>query len=146
MKIIFEKQDIDELHIVLRKCIRDKQVNQLMSMLQNYYYMIQGMTETEQIMVNVNDIMYVESNERKVFFYTIDKYYTSPKRIYQLQEELKDKGFIQINKSTLVNVDYISRLKALPNSKVLLTLPNGEKIEVSRTYIPFIKKYLKEVK
>ncbi len=146
MKIIFEKQNIDELHIVFKKSIKDKQVNQLMTMLQKYDYRIQGMAGTEQIMVNTNTIMYIESNERKVFFYTVEMYYTSPKRLYQLQKELGDNGFVQINKATLVNVDYITRLQTLPNSKVLLTLTNGEKLEVSRTYIPFIKKYLKEEK
>ena len=67
--------------------------------------------------------------------------YRSRKRLYELEQQL-GKRFMQISKSTLVNLDYIDSVESGFNCTLLLKLKNGSKDYVSRTYLPKIKKYL----
>ncbi len=67
--------------------------------------------------------------------------YRSRKRLYELEQQL-GKRFMQISKSTLVNLDYIDSVESGFNCTLLLKLKNGSKDYVSRTYLPKFKKYL----
>ena len=51
-------------------------------------------------------------------------------------------GFMQISKSTLVNLSYMSNVEAGFSGTLLLKLKNGCKDYVSRKYLPEFKKYL----
>ena len=68
--------------------------------------------------------------------------FRSEKRLYQLEEELKEFDFVKVSRSCLVNVNELVRIKALANSRLEAELSNGEKLIVSRTYIPEIKRKL----
>lgn len=67
--------------------------------------------------------------------------YRSRKRLYELEQQL-GKRFMQISKSTLVNLDYIDSVESGFNCTLLLKLKNGSKDYVSRTYLSKFKKYL----
>ena len=67
--------------------------------------------------------------------------YRSRKRLYEMQQQL-GAGFMQISKSTLVNLSYMSNVEAGFSGTLLLKLKNGCKDYVSRKYLPEFKKYL----
>ena len=67
--------------------------------------------------------------------------YRSRKRLYELEKQL-GKQFMQISKSTLVNLSYLDSIEAGFNGTLLLKLKNGCKDYVSRKYLPEFKKYL----
>ncbi len=67
--------------------------------------------------------------------------YRSRKRLYELEKQL-GKQFMQISKSTLVNLSYLESIEAGFNGTLLLKLKNGCKDYVSRKYLPEFKKYL----
>lgn len=79
---------------------------------------------------NGNTVIYGESN----------KYY-SRKRLYELAGQL-GKQFMQISKSTLVNLAYLDNVEAGFSGSLLLKLKNGCKDYVSRKYLSAFKKYL----
>ncbi|MDE6602202.1 MAG: LytTR family transcriptional regulator DNA-binding domain-containing protein [Lachnospiraceae bacterium] len=87
----------------------------------------------------------MESVERKTFFYTKDEVYLTDKKLYELEELLKEAGIVRISKSYLMNVDMLYRVRRLANSQLEATLTNGEKLIVARTYLKSIKNCLKEV-
>ena len=60
---------------------------------------------------------------------------------YELASQL-GKGFMQISKSTLVNLSYLDSIEPGFSGTMLLKLKNGNKDYVSRTYLPAFKKYL----
>jgi len=51
-------------------------------------------------------------------------------------------GFMQISKSTLINLSYMSNVEAGFSGTLLLKLKNGCKDYVSRKYLSKFKKYL----
>lgn len=79
-------------------------------------------------------------NGDTVIYGESDKYY-SRKRLYELSNQL-GKQFMQISKSTLVNLAYLDNIEAGFSGSLLLNLKNGCKDYVSRKYLPNFKKYL----
>ena len=70
-----------------------------------------------------------------------EKKYRSRKRLYELGAQLGAQ-FMQISKSTLVNLSYLDSIEPGFSGTLLLKLRNGSSDYVSRTYLPAFKKYL----
>ena len=79
-------------------------------------------------------------NGDTVIYGALDRYY-SRKRLYELAGQL-GKQFMQISKSTLVNLAYLDHVEAGFSGSLLLKLKNGCEDYVSRKYLPDFKKYL----
>lgn len=92
-----------------------------------------------QYRVLMDDIFYAESVDRKTFIYTKDEVFRCELKLYQILDKLKPVDFVQVNKSCILNINTLDNIKTLLNSKMQGTLTNGEKITISRTYIPTIK-------
>ena len=81
---------------------------------------------------------------RKLFtlkIYGEKQKYRSRKRLYEVGQQL-GKRFMQISKSTLVNLSYMDSIEPGFSGTLLLKLKNGCREYVSRTYLPAFKKYL----
>ena len=98
---------------------------------------------------NENDIVILQSKEiymvrvenKDTIIYGKDWLNRSRKRLYEMQQQL-GAGFMQISKSTLVNLSYMSNVEAGFSGTLLLKLKNGCKDYVSRKYLSEFKKYL----
>ncbi len=95
--------------------------------------------------VRVSDIYYIESVEKQVFVYTSDKVYRTELFLYQFVKKLYHFGFEQISKSCILNLNTMVSVKAIFNSKMEALLENGEKVIISRNFIPAIKKRLEKM-
>jgi hypothetical protein len=73
--------------------------------------------------------------------YGITQKFRSRKRLYELSFQL-GKQFMQISKSTLVNLSYLDSIQPGFGGTMLLKLKNGCKDYVSRKYLPAFKNYL----
>jgi DNA-binding LytR/AlgR family response regulator len=95
--------------------------------------------------VNISDIYYIESIEKlAVVFCEKDKYQTKF-RLNQLIETLSDKGFIQISKYCILNINKLNKFKPLLNSRMEAILTNEAHLYINRNYLPNIKKKFQEV-
>ena len=107
--------------------------------------MDQQMTVTangESYILDVSEIAYVESVDRKTFIYTKDSCYESKLKLYEIEEQLCRSGFIRASKSCLVHIRFIRSLKNEINHKIRITLENGEQLIVSRQYAEELKERL----
>lgn len=86
------------------------------------------------------DIMYIEAIGREVYAYTQTDGFLIQEKLYHMEEQ---PAFIRINKSTVVNFLKITTILPLLNGKLLLTLADGQELEVSRSYAKSFKNYLK---
>lgn len=142
MDIILVEDKESDLEVQIRYQIMNAQVQQLIQRIKSVDVKIVGSDNGEETVLNIYDIFYIESIERKTFIYTKDQIFRSSKKLYQLLDELKEFGFVQINKSCIMNIDVLDSVKTLFNSKLKATLINGENVIITRTYIPAIKKWL----
>lgn len=94
----------------------------------------------EQILLHINDIYYIETVERKTFVYTRDGVYRTGKKYSTLCDELEKYDFVPVSRSCILNVNVLESIKTIHNSRLEGTLCNGEKINISRTYMKGIRK------
>lgn len=98
--------------------------------------------DDESYLLDVGDIVYVESVDRKTFVYTADDCFECGLKLYEIEEQLYSSGFIRASKSCLIHLKYVRSLKAEINRKIRVTLENGEQIIVSRQYADELKRKL----
>jgi DNA-binding LytR/AlgR family response regulator len=97
--------------------------------------------EEDIIVLKANDIYMVRVENGDTMIYGEKERYRSRKRLYELSGQL-GKGFMQISKTTLVNLSYMDSIEPGFSGTMLLKLKNGCRDYVSRTYLKDFKKYL----
>jgi len=98
--------------------------------------------DNEIYLLDVAQVLYIESVDRKCFIYTDGEMYESNFRLYELEQQLEECGFFRVSKSFLIHLQKIQSLKSEINRKIRITLSNGEQIIVSRQYADELKKRL----
>lgn len=101
-----------------------------------------GKIEDTFYKVNIKDIYYMESLDRKVFLYTDKKSYELNEKLYVLEEMLEEEGFVRISKSMLLNVNKIYSFVPTFSGNLEACLYNKEKVVISRRYVSNLKKQL----
>lgn len=78
--------------------------------------------------IKVSDIVYVQANENYVIIHTISERFTVHGTMKMFEEALKLYGILRVQRSYLINPDYISVIK--PPEDVCYLKSNGEKIKI----------------
>ena len=97
--------------------------------------------EEDLVILQPKEIYMVRVENGDTVIYGERRKYRSRKRLYELGQQL-GKQFMQISKSTLINLSYMDSIEQGFSGTLLLKLKNGSKDYVSRTYLPEFKKYL----
>jgi hypothetical protein len=92
--------------------------------------------------IDKHDALYFESVDKHCFLYTASEVYETPLRLYELEDLLKDDGFIRTSKSQILNMIKIGSLCPDFGGRVEAVLENGEKLIVSRQYARQLKERL----
>ena len=130
--------------------INCKQMNaailKIIAMLRVLDLKITGIKDSQTYILDISRIMYIDTVDKKTFFYTDNDVYETPLKLYELEEQLEASEFFRAGKSTIINFNYIKALKPDIDGKILVTMNNGEKLFVSRQYAITIKKKLGMIK
>lgn len=140
MKLILKENPNVELTVTIEYPKQSSQLNRIIQKLKSEEKALVGSENGRDYKVFMSDIFYIESVDKRTFIYTRDMVFRSEKRLYQLENELKEYDFVKVSKNCLVNINELIHIKTLANSRLEAELSNGEKIIVSRTYIPEIKR------
>ena len=97
--------------------------------------------EEDIVVLQPKDIYMVRVENGDTVIYGAKQKYRSRKRLYELASQL-GKQFMQISKTTLINLSYMDSIEPGFSGTLLLKLKNGDKDYVSRKYLPEFKKYL----
>lgn len=142
MRIRVEHGDFDENELVLRCRELDDEILEVLSILQERSAKLAGYRDGETHMLQPVDVLYAEAVDGKTFLYTTDAVLETHQSLAGLQEAYSEAGLLRIGKSQLCNLRHVARLKSLPNSRIEITLDNGEKLIVSRRYIQDLEERL----
>lgn len=140
MKLIFKENPDKELTVTIEYPKQSSQLTRIVQKLKSEDKALVGSENGREYKVFMPDIFYIESVDKRTFIYTRDMVFRSEKRLYQLENELKEYDFVKVSRNCLVNINELIHIKALANSRLEAELSNREKIIVSRTYIPEIKR------
>lgn len=132
----------NEIEVIIKYPQKDKQVNRIIDFLQSFDMQIKCDSDDAERMINILDIYYIESVDKKTYVYLENTVYHTNFRLYQLKDKLQEYGFVQISKSCILNINALESIKPLFNSRMEATLKNGEKVNVNRNYLNGVKKAL----
>lgn len=142
MKLILQEKREKELTILVEYPQLDAQVKRIVHAIRAEEDSVMGEEGGRSYCIPIADIFYAECIDKRTFIYTQSHVYRVSKSLSQLEENLRKYSFARVSKRCLLNVNVLEGLKTLPNSKLEANLVNGEKIIISRTYIPEIKKVI----
>ena len=94
----------------------------------------------QAMLLPIGDIFYVESVDLKTFVYAKKDVYQSPQKLYEVEDTLNSSDFLRISKQVVVNIRKIKGVSPAGEGRFNATLQNGEKVIVSRQYVPALKK------
>ena len=120
-----------------------EEVREIVAFVKSRQGQLTGTADERQYEISISDIFYIESVDNKAFIYTKSKVYETRQKLYELQEMLKEKHFLRVSKSTLLNLMKVSAIKPALNSRFTAVLQSGEQVVITRKYVPALKKALK---
>lgn len=101
-----------------------------------------GKKEDKYYKVNVDEIFYIESIDRKIFIYSKTETYEISEKLYVLEEQLSNINFIRVSKSLLLNINKIQSFYPKLSGNLEALLINQEKVIISRRYVSNLKNKL----
>lgn len=131
-----------DTHIIISCRQLTLEIEKMLAMLRILEKQLTVTQKDEIYFLDIAEVVYIESVDRKTFIYTEREVYESDFKLYELEEQLESCGFFRASKSCLVRLQYIKSLKADLNRRIRITMENGEQIIVSRQYAEELKKRL----
>jgi len=125
---------------------KNKTINRLVSLIKSFNKQIECYSDDSIIYVNVSDIYYIESIDKKTMIFCENDNFLAKGRLYQIFDKLESKDFVQISKYCILNINKLEKIKTLANSHLEAELSNGKCLYVTRKYLADIKRSLKENK
>ena len=89
------------------------------------------------------DVYYIETVDNAVFIYGQENVYEAKQKLYELEGILKDKYFLRVSKSLILNLMKIKAIKPALNGRYSAILQSGEEVIISRKYVAQLKCALK---
>ncbi len=93
-----------------------------------------GRTGDAYEILNHSAIVLIESFGHEVFAHTLTQRYEIRDKLYEIEGQFENRGYIRINKSQIVNRNQIKQIRPAFNSKLSLLLKNGMTVDVTRNY------------
>ena len=144
MKITIEPAGIGEVEVIIRGDTSDPEVAQLLKLLGNRTsrrLMVQR--EEEQFVLDTAQIVFLETADNRVLVHTAAETYESKQKLYELMEQLRSHSFVQVSKSTIVNLAFVKSIQAEFSGNYLIKLKNRkEKLTLSRKYFREFKEQI----
>lgn len=147
MKITVEQADLTEPEIIIRGDTSSEQMQNILGLLnssQSSQKMFFFKGEREYLF-DLKSVIYFEAQKNKISAHIGNEIYETKSRLYELEKSLYTKGFVRINKSVLVNADYISAVETEFSGNYTAYMKNGGQLVISRKYMKDFRKYILEV-
>lgn len=104
---------------------------------------IVGRRDELWVPIAVEQIIYIESNQKKTLIYTEEGCFSSKYPLKTLEQQLSN-SFIRIHRSYIVNISYIKQFSRDISSNLEVTLkePNGASLAISQSYVQSVRNIL----
>ena len=119
------------------------EIQEIISFVKSRQGQLTAARDGKRFEVPVVDLFYAESVDERLFLYTAADSYEIRMKLYELEDLLKDRNFLRISKSMIVNLMKITSVRPALNGRFSAVLKNGEEIIISRKYVPALKQILK---
>ena len=143
MKISMQENNlVTDVEITITYNRMTPEIDKIISTLKMLDKQLPAFKENETFFLDISQLLYIESVDKKTFIYTERDVYETALKLYELQGQLEEAGFVRASKSCIINLKHIKSLKADIDRRIRVTMENGEQLIVSRQYAEQLKKRL----
>ncbi len=143
MKYTIEQIEQGEDELILRYQKPNQEVEFIMNFMNFPEKKLIGFRDGSQVVIDIKQILYIESVDRKTFVYLEDDIVRVEYTLTQLERMLNSVRFFRCSKSMIINIDKVKVLDSLASNRIDATMCNGEHIIISRTYASDFRRRLK---
>ena len=141
MKITLEPADLREVEVIIRGEPSDPEVAPLLKLLGSKTgSRLMVSREDEQVVLDAAQIVFQETADNRVLDHTAAETYESKQKLYELMEQLGRRSFVQVSKSTIVNLAFVKSIQAEFSGNYLI------KLKTRKDILTISRKYFKEFK
>ena len=88
------------------------------------------------------EIYYFEAVDNKIFIYLEKEVYETKRKLYELERLFQGTDFFRASKSCIVILAKVKSLSPAFNGRFEALMRNGERVMISRQYVPILKEKL----
>lgn len=142
MKVKIEiSEEYDPAYAVIYTKAVTEEIQKVSDLLQQDNGPVTAYSEDRLVVLQPEEIYMVRVEDETTVIYSKENKYKSRKRLKEIYAQAGD-GFMQISKSTVINLKYLDSMEAGFGGTMVLKLKNGCKDYVSRFYLKALKQYL----
>lgn len=102
-----------------------------------------GIKNTNGIqMISQAEILFAEIFDKQLSITTTEETITTRLTLSNLQHKLSNQKFIQITKSSIINIEFVKKVSPSFSGNFTATLTTGKKVSISRRYVKNFNKAL----
>lgn len=135
-----------EPEIIIRSNEPEEAVQKLLNFFRTSTKKVIGFCDTRMVLIDPQEVYYFETVDNRVFIYCKDQVYEAKLKLYQLEEEYENSDFFRASKSVILNLGKIETLSPAFSGRFEALLRNGEKVIISRQYVPVPQKKVRPVR
>ncbi len=132
----------EEEEIIIRCRAMDESLLKLIYSLRTGREKLTVSKEDKIFQVKPSDVYYFEAVDNKVFACLEKEVFDTKSKLYELEKQLENTDFFRASKSTIINLARVKNICPAFNGRFEVCMENGEKLIVSRQYVPDLKKKL----
>lgn len=102
---------------------------------------LMGRQDESYEVIPIIEIYYIEAFGKEVIAHTKKNQYILSDKLYQLEEQLSQQGFLRVNKSQLINIKQIMEINPWFGQKYNIIMKNKASINVNRIYYKHFRDY-----
>lgn len=143
MKIIIEDIGPDEEETVIIRCKDvDESILRLVNGLKIKREKLTVWQGEKILRIEPGDVYYFEAVDNKVFLYLEKNVYETKMKLYELERRFEGTDFFRASKSVILNLAKVKNFYPGFSGRFEAQMLNGERVIISRQYVPFLKNKL----
>ena len=143
MKIIIEDIGPEEEEAVIIRCREvDESILQLVNGLKLKKEKLAVRQGEKILQIEPGDVYYFEAVDNRVFLYSEKNVYETRMKLYELERRFAGTDFFRVSKSVILNLARVKNFSPGFNGRFEAMMQNGERVGISRQYVPLLKSKL----
>lgn len=132
--IINQNEHIPETEVIINCTSVDSRIRNLAGYIRQYSISLEGTIDDSTYYIPLDSILYIDSVDRKTFFYDKHRIFSCRYTLTELEQKLENTLFVRISKCCIVNIAFIYRTRPYANHRTELIMTNGEHLIAARSY------------
>ena len=100
---------------------------------------VKDVVKNERVVLLIEDIVYIETYGHTVEVHTQNETYQAMDRLYKIVNQLDPDKFLRISNSVVISKSKVKQITTTLSMKFVLTMVNGKKVDVTRSYYYIFK-------